>query len=70
MFIEQAANPQRAIQDFADIAFQAMSAPHHQDFMHLQADPDRGRRPLEFFAHQQLGVAMMDPRAFAAVDFS
>lgn len=65
--IEQAANPQRAIQDFADIAFAAMSEPHHHDFTHLLAGPER-RRP-EFFAYQQIGVAMLDPRVLMA-DFS
>ena len=66
--IEQAANPQRAIRDFADLAFNAMSERHHQEFFHVQADQSR-RQLVEFFAYETIGVAVMDPRALA-VDFS
>ncbi len=66
--IEQAANPQQAIRDFADRAFNAMSERHHQEFFHVQADQSR-RQMVEFFAYQTIGVAIMDPRALA-VDFS
>ena len=67
--IEQAANPQRALQDFADLAFNAMSERHHQEFFHLLSEPERERRPVEFFAYQQIGAAILDPRV-AMVDFS
>lgn len=67
--IEQAANPQRALQDFADLAFNAVSERHHQEFFHLLPEPERARRPVEFFAYQQIGVAILDPR-IAMVDFS
>lgn len=67
--IEQAANPQQVIRDFADLAFNAMSERHHQEFFHLLAEPERERRPVEFFAYQQIGAAILDPR-IAMVDFS
>lgn len=68
ILIEQTANPQRAIQDFADIAFDAMYERHHQEFFHVQADQSRRHR-VEFFAYETLGVAITSPRALAA-DFS
>lgn len=68
--IEQAANPQQAIRDFADSAFAAMSERHHQEFLHFDAAEPERRQILEFFAYQTVGVSIMDPRSLASVDFS
>jgi hypothetical protein len=69
LLMEQAANPGRALGDFIDGAYIRMSERHQHDFMHLQADPERRHIRTEFFAHQTLGVALIDRRALMA-DFS
>ncbi len=65
IFMEQAANPDGALQRF--MAAVGTELQHVADMHHVTAD--EVRRPLEFFAYETIGVAIMDPRALA-VDFS
>lgn len=67
--VEHAANPQRAMRNFRDAAAAAMSERHHQEFFHAQAEESTRRHLVEFSAYQQIGVAIMAPRALMA-DFS